>query len=176
MIWIIGITIGSLVLIGVVILLKEYIAFRNRPVIYWDKQTNSDDYRDGAAWWVLPDINRPVDEHFGEFDISSSLYQALVSLDILDVFEKLPHEFILSTYEEGILIGSGVTDAAEILRQKAQSLKQDIYDWHCSEEISPVRKEYRIKMEAVDLRRELNEMAEFMDEGAKKNYAVQLWL
>ena len=176
MAWILGIAIVTLVLCGVAILLKEYFEFRNRPVIYWDKNKNSDDFRDGAAWWVLPDINRPIDEHFGELDISRDLYQALVSLDILDAFEKLPHEFILSTYEEGILMGSGVTDAAEILRQKAQSLTQDTYDWHCSEQVTPKRIEYRIKVEAADLQKELIELAEFMDKGASKNYAVQLWL
>lgn len=178
MAWMLGIAIGTLalVLIGVAIFVKEYIESRNRPVIYWDKDKNSDDFRDGVAWWVLPDMTRPADEHFGEFDISRGLYQALLSLDILYAFEKLPHEFILDTYEEGILIGSGVTDAAKILRQKAQILTQETYDWHSSEEISPERKEYRIKVEAADLQRELIEMAEFMDEGASKNYAVQLWL
>jgi hypothetical protein len=174
--WIIGIFISFFFLCGLVGSIIIYEETHPKTIVYWDHNNDSDDFRGGIAWWVLPDINRPADEHFGEFMISKSLYEALFSLSIIYSFNKLSHDFILGEYEEGILIGSGVVEAAEILRKKAGSLSQLFYDWHCSEQIKPERIAYRIKVDANDLRRELFALADFMSEAALKNYAVELWL
>src|SRR5512143_4047257 len=124
MMWIIGFFAGFVFFCGLLALIVIYYETRPRTIVYWDGSGDSDDFRDGLARWVPPDKNRPADEHFGEFTISRSLYQALFELGIIESFSKLPHDFFFGEYEEGALIGSGVAAAAEILRQKAGSLKQ----------------------------------------------------
>jgi hypothetical protein len=173
---VISIVIGILLLGGFVASIIIFGGICNKSVIYYNSESDSDDFRDSVAWWVIPDMTRPADEHFGELHISKHLYEALFSLGIIYSLQKLPHELILGDYEEGILIGSGVVDAVEILRDKASSLPQSTYDWHCGEQIKPERIEYRIKVDAVVLKQELIMLADFLSEAASNNYAVQLWL
>ena len=137
---VISIVIGILLLGGFVASIIIFGGKCNKSVIYYNSESDSDDFRDGVAWWVIPDLTRPVDEHFGELHISKHLREALFSLGIIYSFHKLPHKLILGDYEEEILIESGVVvDAAEILRDKSSSLTQSTYDWHCYEQIKPER-------------------------------------
>ena len=173
---IIGILLTALFFSVFVAALIIYERIRPKKIVYWDPASDSDDFDAGIAWWVLPDINRPAGEHFGEFIISKILHEALFSLGIVHSLGKLSHDLRLDAYEEVVLIGQGVVAAAEILRKQANSLSQPVYDWHCSEQIEPERIVYRMKVDANDVRRELLALADFMSDAVSKNYAVELWL
>jgi hypothetical protein len=129
-----------------------------------------------AAWWVRGDPDTPIREKFGVLEISEHLYQALFNLGIIDGFRALPGDGFLDAYEEGILFLDGLADAAELLHSCARSLSEIEYDWKCSEQIRPERIEFRISVDSKTLRKELLELANFVNDGASQGYDLQLWL
>jgi hypothetical protein len=147
--------------------------------IYYDSNGpgNQPGFRGGGTgWWVSSDRNRPWDEHFGEFDISEPLYWAIFHLGLIDDFAELPYDGLLGSYEEGILKSSGLGNAVELLRQKAESLTESTYEWTCSKQFSPNKIEYKIRVDAATLKQELLALADFLSRAASHDYDVQLWL
>lgn len=128
------------------------------------------------AWWIRQRHDRPWDERFGEFDIEAPLFQALFHLELVDRLLELPHEGLLGAYEEGALLREGLERAAEILEDQARGLGANTYDWLIARQVQPERIEYRIRVEAETLRRQLEQLARFLREGAHQGYDVQLWL
>ncbi len=147
--------------------------------VYYDKNgpENQRGFRGGgSAWWVRSEPDRPWDEHFAEFSISEHLYWALFHLGIIDDFYELPYEGLLGAYEEGILASSGLSNASELLRQKAQGIPAGTYEWLCSEQVSPDKIEYKILVDASVLTQDLLALADFVREAASHGFDVQLWL
>ncbi len=130
----------------------------------------------GSAWWVSSDPNRPWDEHFAEFDISERLYWAIFHLGVIDDFAELPYDGLLGSYEEGILKSSGLENARELLRQKADALTDGTYEWDCAKQFSPDMVEFKIRVDAATLKQELLALAAFLNEAASRGFDVQLWL
>jgi hypothetical protein len=147
--------------------------------IYYDNNGpgNQPGFRGGGtAWWVSSDPDRPWDEHFAEFDISEQLYWAIFHLGIIDDFGELPYDGLLGSYEEGILKSSGLGNASDLLRQKAENLVDGTYDWGCAKQFSPDKIEYKIRVDAATLKQELLALADFLSKAASHDYDVQLWL
>ena len=132
----------------------------------------------GSAWRISaePDSERPWNEHFAEFSISERLYWSLFHLGIIDDFCKLPHYGLLGGHEEGILRSSGLANASELLRQRAENLIEGEYEWNCGKQFNPDQVEYKILVDAGVLRDELIAFADFLSESASQGLDVQLWL
>lgn len=130
----------------------------------------------GSAWWVRPEPDRPWEDHFAEFSISEQLYWALFHLGIIDDFCGLPYDGLLGAYEEGILRSSGLGQASELLRQRAENLAESTYEWGCAKQFSPEKIDYKIQVQAVALKEELLALADYLDAAASRDFDVQLWL
>jgi hypothetical protein len=147
--------------------------------IYYDNNgpENQAGFRGGgSAWWVRPEPDRPWDEYFAEFSISEQLYWALIHLRIIDDFYELPHAGLLGAYEEGILRSSGLGQASELLRQRAEALAESTYEWDCAKQLSPEKIDYKIQVQAAALKEELLALADFLDAAESRGFDVQLWL
>jgi hypothetical protein len=147
--------------------------------IYYDNNgpTNQPGFRGGgSAWWVRPDPDRPWDQHFAEFSISEQLYWAIFHLGIIDDFCEQPYDGLLGAYEEGILRCSGLGNASDLLRQRAENLINGTYEWDCSKQFSPDNIEYKIRVDAATLKQELLALANFLSKAASQGFDVQLWL
>jgi hypothetical protein len=147
--------------------------------IYYDNNGpgNQPGFRGGgSAWWVSSDPDRPWDEHFAEFVISEPLYWAIFHLGIIDDFAELPHDGLLGSYEEGILKSSGLENAVELLRQKAEGLTESTYEWGCAKQFIPDKIEYKIRVDSAKLKQELLDLADFLSTAASQGFDVQLWL
>jgi hypothetical protein len=130
----------------------------------------------GSAWWVSSDPDRPWDDNFAEFDISEQLYWAIFHLGIIDDLAELPYDGLLGSYEEGILKSSGLEDAGELLRRRAESLTESIYEWDCAKQLGPDRIDYKVRVDAAALKQELFALADFLSQAASRGLDVQLWL
>ncbi len=130
----------------------------------------------GTGWWVSSDPDRPWDEHFAEFSISEQLYWAIFHLGIIDDFGELPYDGLLGSYEEGILRSAGLGNAVELLRHKAEGLTESAYEWGCAKQFSPDKIEYKIRVDAATLKKELLALADFLSNAASQGFDVQLWL
>ena len=131
----------------------------------------------GEAWLVkVNDPNRSWDENHGVFPISEHLYWSLFHLDIIEDLHEVPHEWLLGTYEEGILLNCGLIQASELLHKYAQMVSGKQYNWLCTQQIRPARIDYRIIVDGERLREELIGLAGFLREGAARGFDVQLWL
>jgi hypothetical protein len=140
--------------------LKRQLGFRGGAMAYWFKNRS-------AEFW---------DDCFGEFVISEPLYWALFHLDILDQFNELHHSGIIAAYEECILFSSSLEQAAILMREIADTLTSEEYDWPCGKQVSPELVDFRILVKTSDLRRDLIDMAEFMEKAQEHGFDVQLVL
>ena len=148
-----------------------------KTVYYRPGHTDSRLYfRDGLACWVDRDPNRPWDEDHGSLPIWPLLYQALFQLGIVDQLAELPHDFILGAHEEGVIFREGLETAVRDLRARAASLEVD-YDWLClTDRRDGEVIEYRLAAAGSAVRRGLEELAGFAEDGARRGFDLQLWL
>ncbi len=147
--------------------------------VYYDNHGagNQQGFRGGgAAWWIRPQPDRAWDEHLAEFSISEQLYWGIFHLGVIDDLYELPYDGLLGAYEEGILKSSGLGNAAELLRRRAENLSAGTYEWVCAKQLSPDQVEYRILVDAEALQEELLALANFLSEAASHGFDVQLWL
>ncbi len=81
--------------------------------------------------WVAKDPYGVWNRNVAALELSEQLYQALFCLNIVRQLEELPHEHMLTDYEEGILLNAGLLAAAQLLRDVAGQLAER-YDWQVS--------------------------------------------
>ena len=134
-------------------------------------------FRGGSACFVGPDDSEQTEQC--DLDISPFAYYGMLDLGIIDKLEELPHQFILGTYEEGILWPDTLLPAAGILDNAASTLGNKSLDIRCFNWYNqgmPHSVQYRIKIPREILRKELTALASHFRKAEKKGYGVQLFL
>jgi len=148
-----------------------------KRIWYEPAHRNDAVFRTGQACWISTLPDRPFDEAFAELPISVNTYIGLLHFEIIDQLEHLPTQFgPLGSYEEAILLPAGLAEAAQILRTVATQLSGQTRDAKVATQFEPEALEYWIAIEVPTLRTALLDLAEFIEAGSRRGYAVQLWL
>jgi hypothetical protein len=133
-------------------------------------------FRSGQASLVSASPDRVVDDTFGEFPISANTYWGLLNFGIVDRLAELPGEYLLGPYEEGVLSPAGLKEAARILRETAAGLDEETRDVKVGSQFEPERLEFWIRIDVSAFRDDLLDLADFLEGGSRRRFAVQLWL
>lgn len=133
-------------------------------------------FRSGQASWVSASPDRVVDDTFGEFPISTNTYWGLLNFGIVDRLAELPTEYLLGPYEEGVLSPPGLKEAARILREAAAGLDEETREVKVGSQFEPERLEFWIRIDVPAFGDAVLELAEFIEAGSRRRFAVQLWL
>lgn len=150
-----------------------------RKIIYFDPigTRRQDGFRGPTeVRWISKDRDGTWNGNVAAFALSEPLYQALFFLNIVQRLEELPHEFLLSDYEEGILLNTGLLAAVQLLRAVAEELAES-YDRQVSTCIyEGVQTSYRIVAEGGMLRGEMIGLAGFLEEAHRRGLDVEFFL
>lgn len=125
--------------------------------------------------WVAKEPYGGWNRNVAALELSEQLYQALFFLNIVGRFEELPHEYMLTNYEEGILLNAGLLAAAQLLRDVAGQLAER-YEWEVSTGIDEgAHISYRISADGGKLRGEMIGLARFLEEGHRRGLDAEFF-
>lgn len=147
-----------------------------KRIWYDPNRDNHSLFRSGQASWVSACPDRVVDDTFDDWPISVNTYWGLLAFGIIDRLAELPTEYLLGPYEEGVLSPKGLKEAARILREAAAGLDEGTRDTKVGSQFKPERLEFWIHIDMPAFRDDLLELAEFIEAGSRRGFAVQLWL
>ncbi|HEY8263930.1 MAG TPA: hypothetical protein VIG26_06175 [Methyloceanibacter sp.] len=133
-------------------------------------------FRSGQASWVSASPDRVVEDTFDDLPISVNTYWGLLAFGIVDRLVELPTEYLLGPYEEGVLSPAGLKEAARILREEAEGIDEETRDAKVGSQFAPEKLEFWIHIDMPAFRDDLFELAEFIEAGSRRGFAVQLSL